>query len=353
MDPIPFSQPAIDVASLTKRYDAVTALADVSFQVQAGEIVGFLGPNGAGKTTTLRILTGMLAPTAGTVRIDGLDVTERPLEVRRRIGYLPEHVALYPELRVQEYLYYRASIKGVPGRARREHARDAMERCAVTDVARQLIGRLSKGYRQRVALADCLLARPPILILDEPTVGLDPHQIRQTRELIKALGRSATILLSTHILPEVEMLCHRVAIIDKGRIVAVDTPAQLGQRLRGTQIVRVELRLPAAPTANAMGVAQAGGDDTVIESALRELPGVARVTAQRREDLPAPSQADGGQARQAGGAAAFEVEADQQHDIREAIFRLAVERRWALRELSQQRASLEEVFIHLTTREDT
>ena len=309
----------IEVTNLTKRYDTVTALADISFQVPAGEIMGFLGPNGAGKTTTLRILTGMLAPTAGTVRIDGLDVTERPLDVRRRLGYLPEHVALYPELRVQEYLQYRAAVKGVPRRARRARVREALEQCQLTDAPRTLIGRLSKGYRQRVALADCLIARPPILILDEPTVGLDPHQIRQTRELIKALGRSATILLSTHILPEVEMLCHRVAIIDRGRIVAVDTPEALGQRLRGTQVVRVELR----------------GEPSDIEPALQQLPGVARVSLEGRAD----------------GAAVFEVEAGAGSDIREAIFRLAVERRWTLRELATLRASLEEVFIHLTTRE--
>jgi len=309
----------IEVAHLTKRYDTVTALADVSFEVQAGEVMGFLGPNGAGKTTALRILTGMLAPTAGAVRIDGLDVAERPLEVRRRIGYLPEHVALYPELRVQEYLHYRACLKEVPRRARRERVGTALEQCALADVARQLIGRLSKGYRQRVALADCLLAQPPILILDEPTVGLDPHQIRQTRELIKALGRTTTILLSTHILPEVEMLCHRVAIIDKGRIVAVDTPAQLGQHLRGAQVVRVELR----------------GEPEAVEPALRGLPGVARVTPQGPTD----------------GTAVFEVEAGEGSDIREAIFRLAVDRRWTLRELATHRASLEEVFIHLTTRE--
>ena len=309
----------IAVANLTKRYDAVTALADISFEVQAGEIMGFLGPNGAGKTTALRILTGMLAPTAGTVRIDGLDVTERSRDVRQRIGYLPEHVALYPELRVQEYLHYRAAIKGIPRRARLARVREALEQCQLTEVPRTLIGRLSKGYRQRVALADCLIATPPILILDEPTVGLDPHQIRQTRELIKALGRTATILLSTHILPEVEMLCHRVTIIDKGRIVAVGTPDELGQRLRGTQIVRVELR----------------GEPSVIEPALRALPGVARVNLEGRAD----------------GAAVFAVEAGAGRDIREAIFQLAVDRQWTLRELSTLRASLEEVFIHLTTKE--
>ena len=237
---------AISVRNLTKRYDNVTALADISFEVQTGEIVGFLGPNGAGKTTALRILTGMLSPTAGSVQIDGLDVVAHSLEIRRRIGYLPEHIALYPELRVQEYLSYRAAIKGVAAKERRARINAAMERCVVTDVRRQLIGRLSKGYRQRVALADCLLGRPKILILDEPTVGLDPHQIRQTRALIRELGRTTTILLSTHILPEVEMICDRVTIIDKGRIVAVDTPDNLRKQMTGTQVVHVELRGAAA-----------------------------------------------------------------------------------------------------------
>jgi len=243
---------AISVRNLTKRYDNVTALADISFEVQAGEIVGFLGPNGAGKTTTLRILTGLLAPTTGSVQIDGLDVANHSLEIRRRIGYLPEHVALYPELRVQEYLSYRASIKGVAAKDRRARIASAMEQCAVTDVRRHLIGRLSRGYRQRVALADCLLGRPKILILDEPTIGLDPHQIRQTRELIQQLGRTTTVLLSTHILPEVEMICHRVTIIDKGRIVAVDTPDNLRRQLTGTQVVHVELRGGAAAMEQAL-----------------------------------------------------------------------------------------------------
>ena len=309
----------IEVSHLTKRYDTVTALTDISFAVQQGEIMGFLGPNGAGKTTTLRILTGMIAPTAGDVRIDGLDVTKHVLEVRRLIGYLPEHVALYPELRVQEYFHYRARIKGVPGRERRARINAALEQGALTDVSRQLIGRLSKGYRQRVALADCLLGSPKILILDEPTIGLDPHQIRLARELITALGRTTTILLSTHILPEVEMVCHRVTIIDQGRIVAMDTPTQLRQRLQGTQVVRLEVR----------------GDPAAIEPALKQLPGVARVQLQGRQD----------------GVASFEVEADQGTDVREAIFRLAVERQWTLRELSQLRASLEDVFIRLTTKE--
>ncbi|MBI4343461.1 MAG: ABC transporter ATP-binding protein [Candidatus Omnitrophica bacterium] len=311
--------PAIAIDRLSKRYDTVTALAEISFEVQPGEIMGFLGPNGAGKTTTLRILTGLIAPTGGRVRIDGLDVAERSLEVRRRIGYLPEHVALYPELRVQEYLAYRAGLKGVERGGRRSRVAEAMERCRVAEVARQLIGRLSKGYRQRVALADCLLARPKILILDEPTIGLDPHQIRQTRELITELGRTTTILLSTHILPEVEAACHKVAIINKGRIIAVDTPQRLRMRLQGTQVVRVQLR----------------GEPAAFESPLRALPGVARVGVCGHVD----------------GFASLEVEAASGADVREPIYRLAVERRWALRELAPVQASLEEVFIHLTTTE--
>lgn len=253
--------PAISVHRLTKRYDTTTALTDISFEVQPGEIMGFLGPNGAGKTTTLRILTGLLAPTEGSVRIDGLDVTERSLEVRRRIGYLPEHVALYPELRVEEYLRYRANIKGVPASTRRSRLAAILERCAITEVRRQLIGRLSKGYRQRVALADCLIGEPKILILDEPTIGLDPHQIRQTRELITTLGKHTTILLSTHILPEVEMICHKVTIIDRGRIVAMDTPENLRTRLAGAESVHVELQ----------------GEARTVEQALahlRSLPGL-------------------------------------------------------------------------------
>ncbi|PIQ83280.1 MAG: ABC transporter [Candidatus Omnitrophica bacterium CG11_big_fil_rev_8_21_14_0_20_63_9] len=311
---------SIEVSHLTKRYDTVTALADVSLSVQPGEIMGFLGPNGAGKTTTLRILTGMLAPTEGSVRIDGLDVTERPLDVRRRIGYLPEHVALYPELRVREYLDYRVAIKDVPRPEQRARVDEALQQCALADVSRKLIGRLSKGYRQRVALADCLLAHPKILILDEPTVGLDPHQIRQTRELITQLGRTTTILLSTHILPEVEMICHRVTIINKGRIVAVDTPAQLRQRLQGSAVLRVQLR----------------GEVAAIESALNALPGVTRVT----------------RAGAADGFHAFDVQSSPGSDIREVVFRAAVERQWMLRELSQAQASLEDVFIQLTTHEE-
>ena len=310
---------AIDVRELTKRYDTVVALDRISFQVSSGDIMGFLGPNGAGKTTTLRILTGLLAPTSGSVQIDGLGIDTKSLEVRRRIGYLPENVALYPELRVQEYLAYRALIKNVPRSERGVRLSEVLERCAVGDVRRQLIGRLSKGYRQRVALADCLIGRPSILILDEPTVGLDPNQIRQTRELIKQLGAATTILLSTHILPEVETLCHRVTIINKGAIVAVDTPENLRRSARGKRVVHVEVRADGAQAQQALGA----------------LPGVAQVSLKGSQH----------------GISTLDVEADTEADVREAIFSLAVARQWTLRQLAQTQTTLEDVFVHLTTKE--
>ncbi len=314
------TSPAISIRNLTKRYDLIPALSDISFEVPAGQIMGFLGPNGAGKTTTLRILTGIIAPSSGSVWIDGLDVTEHSLEVRRRIGYLPEHVALYSEMRVVEYLTYRARIKGIPRAEQSSRLKSSLEQCALTDVSRQLIGRLSKGFRQRVALADCLLAKPKILILDEPTIGLDPHQIRQTRELITTLGRTTTILLSTHILPEVEITCQRVTIIDKGTIVAVDTPEGLRQRRSGLQLVRTQWR---------------GAPPSVIESALKQLPNVMRVTFQGQSD----------------GICSFDIESQSGQDIRESIFHMAVKNQWTLRELSQQQASLEDIFVQLTTHE--
>ena len=260
---------AIEVRELTKRYDTTVALDRISFDVQAGEIMGFLGPNGAGKTTTLRILTGLLAPTAGTVRINGLDRATHSLDIRRQIGYLPENVSLYPELRVQEYLGFRARLKGVPRAQRQPRMAEALERCSLQEVSRRLIGRLSRGYRQRVGLADCLLGHPAILILDEPTVGLDPHQIRQTRELIRELGRTTTILLSTHILPEVEMICQRVTIIDRGKIIVVDTPENLRRKLTSHDSVQVQLR----------------GPENLIEQALAQLKNVAGLQVEVRVPL--------------------------------------------------------------------
>src|SRR5450756_642925 len=213
----------IEVQGLTKRYATQVAVSDVTFSVARGEIVGFLGPNGAGKTTTMRVLTGFLTPTEGQVLVAGRDVVREPLRARAAIGYLPENVALYPEMRVREYLRYRSDVEGVPGRERAAGVQDVIERCLLAEVADRVVGTLSKGYRQRVALAGALVHRPPILILDEPTVGLDPKQIIKIRDLIRELGRDRTVLLSTHILPEVDAVCDQVLIIDRGKIVAQGT----------------------------------------------------------------------------------------------------------------------------------
>ena len=221
----------IHVSNLTKYYGDYAAVQNVSFEVQKGEIVGFLGPNGAGKSTTMRILAGYLTATSGSATIAGYDVFWKPLEVRRRIGYMPENCPLYPEMRVAEYLHFRAGIKGLHGSEGRKRRDYVVDRCWLGDVRRQLIGTLSKGYRQRVGLADVLLADPPVLILDEPTAGLDPTQIRETRKLIRELGQQHTLLLSTHILPEVEMTCERYIIINEGRVAASGLLADLqGQR---------------------------------------------------------------------------------------------------------------------------
>ena len=210
----------IHVSKLTKFYGDHAAIRNVSFDVARGKVVGFLGPNGAGKTTTMRILAGFLTATSGTATVDGLDVFWKPLEVRRRIGYMPENCPLYPEMRVTEYLRFRAGIKGLHGFDASKRVEHVLNRCWLTDVRRQLVGTLSKGYRQRVGLADTLLTDPPVLILDEPTAGLDPMQIRETRKLIAELGREHTLLLSTHILSEVEMTCEQIIIIDRGEVVA-------------------------------------------------------------------------------------------------------------------------------------
>lgn len=311
---------AIAIENLTKRYERFTALDGISFEVDSGQIMGFLGPNGAGKTTTLRILTGMLEATSGTVEVDGINVAENPLEVRKRIGYLPENVALYSELRVSEYLDFRAAIKGVGKKNRRAQLDQALERCRLTDVRRKLIGQLSKGYRQRTALADCLLGDPSLLILDEPTVGLDPNQIRQTRDLIKEIGKTSTVLLSTHILPEVEMLCDAVTIIHRGRIIATDSPQQLRQRVSNHSAVVAEIR----------------GDEATITQELLQLSGVNNVKSRGIEQ----------------GYHYFEIDT-QGGDLRADIYALAVSRGWKLRELSSaKRTSLEDVFVSLTTHDD-
>ncbi len=290
-------------------------VSNVSFFVPEGEVLGFLGPNGAGKTTTMRMITGFLSATAGRVRVAGLDVERDPLGVRARIGYLPENVALYPEMRVEEYLRYRAAVEGVPRASVRTRVDEVAGRCMVADVRRQVIGTLSKGYRQRVGLAAALIHRPPVLILDEPTVGLDPRQIVKIRELITELGREHTVILSTHILPEVEQICRRVLIIDGGTIVADGTPDQLRTGLAGTAELQVQLEAPEAE-------AVAG---------LSALPGASAVKSD--------------------GNGRFRLAVEGSADLRREVFNMAVKNGWVLLEMSQTMPSLETIFLRLTTHE--
>src|ERR1700677_2065353 len=236
----------IEVANLTKRYNGRTAVNDILFTVARGEIVGLLGPNGAGKSTTMRMLSGFMPGTSGTVRVAGFDVFHDSVEVRRRIGFMPENNPLYPEMRVREYLKFRARLKGLGWGKSRERVATVMEQCGLTDVSRRIIGQLSKGYRQRVGLADALVHEPELIILDEPTIGLDPHQIRSVRQLIKSLAQKHTVLISTHILPEVEMMCGRVLIMFGGRVLASDTPENLQRRMAGGSQVIAEIAAPEA-----------------------------------------------------------------------------------------------------------
>lgn len=305
----------IEVAHLTKHYPGRVAVDDVSFRVNPGEIVGFLGPNGAGKSTTMRILTGYLPATGGTVRVAGYDVAAESIEVRRRIGYLPESCPLYGEMRVDEYLRFRARLKGVPHSKLKARLAEVKERCGIADVGGRIIGHLSKGYRQRVGLAESLVHDPELLILDEPTIGLDPHQIRLVRSLITSLAERHTILLSTHILSEVEMTCRRVLIINKGRIVASDTPDRLRRRMEGEAAVTAEIRGPQAE----------------VESSLRALPGVSELM----------TEGTGSWIR-------YTLRAPRDQDTRAAIFEAVSARGWSLRELHQEAATLEDIFVNLT-----
>ncbi len=308
----------IEVRNFTMEYFGRPAVQDISFEIAEGAIVGFLGPNGAGKTTTMRVLTGFLQPTEGEIKINGHDVVREPLKARACIGYLPETIALYPEMRVREYLKYRADLEGVKGSDRKVRVDDALERCLLTDVADRVTGTLSKGYRQRVGLAGALVHRPPILILDEPTVGLDPMQIIKIRELIRELGKERTVLLSTHILPEVEAVCDQVLIIDRGRIVAQGTPDELRRRGAGTPIV----------------VAAFAGE-VPAKDVLAALDGV-RSIAETREN----------------GETRVRLECAEGVDCREAVFHQAVANRWTMRELKGETITLEDVFVRLTTREE-
>src|SRR5213596_2668290 len=305
----------IKVENLTKKYAGQTAIKDLNFEVGQGEIMGFLGPNGAGKTTTMRILAGFMPPTSGRATIAAFDVFSQSLQARARLVYMPENVPLYSDMRVTEYLNYRAALKGVQYRRVAERVGDVKELCGLKDVEKKLIATLSKGYRQRVGLADALLHEPDLLILDEPTIGLDPNQIRQVCELIKNLGKQHTILLSTHILPEVEMTCSRVIIIHKGRIEACDTPENLLGQIRQAGGVVVEAKVGPDNGAEELGKISGVRDVTV------DVDGEWRI---------------------------FSLRVESGSDVREEIFRLAVERRWAVRELTQRRATLEDVFVEIT-----
>ncbi len=307
----------IEVEHLTKRYGPVTAVDDVSFTVEKGEILGFLGPNGAGKTTTMRVLTGYMPATEGRTRVAGFDVVEKPIEAKRRTGYLPETPPLYTDMSVRDYLLFCARIKGIARGDRVARVNAVMERTRVTDMSERHCGRLSKGYRQRVGLAQALLNNPEVLILDEPTAGLDPKQIIETRKLIKDLAGDHTVVLSTHILPEVSQTCQRVVIINKGKVVAVDTPDNLTSRLRGSesQFLQVDAR----------------GTDAA--AAIGELDGVTGVTVTEQRN----------------GLTALEVASLTGRDIRQELAAAVVSRGWGLLELRPMRMSLEDVFLTLTT----
>jgi ABC-2 type transport system ATP-binding protein len=306
----------IEVSNLTKRYAGRTAVSDISFSVARGEIVGLLGPNGAGKSTTMRILSCFMPATSGTVRVAGFDVFHQSDEVRRRIGYMPENNPLYLEMRVREYLKFRARLKGLGWKRSRERVDTVMEQCGLTDVRRRIIGQLSKGYRQRVGLADALAHEPELIILDEPTIGLDPHQIRAVRQLIKSLAGKHTVLISTHILPEVEMMCSRMLIMSGGKILAADTPENLQRQMAGNSQVIAEIIAPA--------------DE--LREIFSQWPGVVHFEI---------STDDGEFQRCA-------LTPQEGYDLRPVIFALVRERGWTLRELTRSRHSLEDIYVQIT-----
>jgi ABC-2 type transport system ATP-binding protein len=311
----------ISVKDLTKKYARSTAVDHISFEVQKGEVVGFLGPNGAGKTTTMRILTCFLPPTEGTATVAGFDVLEQPLEVKKRIGYLPETPPIYPEMDTTEYLTFVGRLKGLSGSELRRRIDDVCERCSIGDVKKKLLGKLSKGYRQRVGLAQAIIHNPEVLILDEPTAGLDPKQINETRDLIRSLAGDHTIILSTHILPEVEQTCEKVIIINRGRLMATDSVENLQSRARGAESVLVE-------------VASRNGalDSQAVVQRLQQIAGVSRVLSKESRETRA----------------VFEIESLKNKSVRGDVARAVVEGGWDLNELRSAAASLEEIFLQLT-----
>jgi ABC-2 type transport system ATP-binding protein len=307
----------IEVQHLTKDYGRFTAVDDISFRVEQGEILGFLGPNGAGKTTTMRILTGYMPATSGKAVVAGFDVFDQPIEAKRRTGYLPESPPLYPDMTVREYLHFVARIKGVPKAERSSRVESVMARVRVADMAERHCSKLSKGYRQRVGIAQAILHNPEVLILDEPTAGLDPKQRTETRDLIKGLAGEHTVILSTHILEEVSQTCQRVIIINKGRLEAIDTQENLTARLKGAESTYVQV--------------DASGADAV--PVLSALAGVRAVSLADQHD----------------GVAGYEVESERGHDIRRELARTVIGRGWGLLEMRPMRLSLEEIFLQLTS----
>lgn len=312
----------IEVQNLTKYFGPTLAVDDVSFKVERGEIIGLLGPNGSGKTTIMRILTGFFPPTDGKAYIAGLDVGEHSLEIRRRIGYLPENMVLYPDLSVQALLEFGARVKGLTGKTARARIDFAVDKCGLEEVRRKLIGRLSKGYRQRAGIAQAVLSDPEVLILDEPTVGLDPKQVVEIRDLIRSLAGHSTVLLSTHILPEVNVTCRRVVIIDRGRIVAQDTPEVLTAKLQGGDQTMVTVVGPREE----------------VQNALAALPDVDRVEERAHES--------------GGNLSSFIVYSSKGDAVRSAVAAAVVGKGWNLLEVKPVALSLEDLFMRLVTKED-
>ena len=311
----------IKVEGLTKRYDRTVAVDNISFEVEKGQIVGFLGPNGAGKTTTMRVLTCFLPPTSGKASVAGFDVLENPLEVKKRIGYLPETPPVYPEMEVDEYLEFVGSLKGIPSGDIKSRVDTVLKECDIVDVRKKLIGKLSKGYRQRVGLAQAIIHNPDVLILDEPTSGLDPKQIIEIRQLLKSLAGNHTIVLSTHILSEVEQSCEQVIIINQGRLVARDSVANLTNRLRGSEAVAVEV--------------EPGPNAPEVQHRLEQVSGVSRVVVKEPRN----------------GRLNFEVESLQGRTVRAEIARAVVNAGWDLSEMRSLGMSLEDIFLELTSSE--
>jgi gliding motility-associated transport system ATP-binding protein len=310
----------IEVQNLTKIYNGRKAVDDISFKVEKGEILGFLGPNGAGKTTTMRILTCYLPSSSGTARVAGYDVFEESIEVRKRIGYLPENPPVYPEMTVESYLNFVAKIKGTPSGKRRTQVDEVMQKASIGDVRYRIIGKLSKGYKQRVGLAQSLLNNPDVLVLDEPTIGLDPKQIFEVRSLIKSLAGEHTVILSTHILPEVSMTCGRVVIINNGKVVAMDTPEGLTRQSSGAEKI----------------ILVVDGPKESVETNLRNIAGVTGVQAVNGES---------------GQPAQYTVECKPNSDLRRTLAQAIVSHGWGLLELRGVSMSLEDVFINLVTKE--